>query len=159
MGGAAACVATVTVACACTAEDGMKEPKNDRRYRRVRVMEPFSGALRAVAGTGPLCQSVRHASAGPVPTGHRLTPSYVPKRWKAMFGEGGELEGLPFVQLNRMRATYATIAQSGGVDATLINAAQGRSDGSQVLYSNYLNPGEDSMGAASAAVARAVSGA
>lgn len=159
MGGAAAWVATVTVNGACTAEDGMKDPKNDRRYRRVRVMEPFSGALRAVAGTGPLCQSRRAASGGSVPSGHRLTPSYVPKRWKAMFAEGGELEGLPFVPLNRMRATYATIAQAGGVDATLINAAQGRSDGSQVLYSNYLNPNEDSMGAASAAVARAVSGA
>ena len=157
MGGESACVATVTVAGAFTAEDGMKDPKNERRYRRVRVMEPFSGALAAVAATGPLCQSRRAAAGGSVPSGHRLTPSYVPKRWKAMFGEGGELEGLPFVPLNRMRATYATIAQAGGVDSTLINAAQGRSDGSQVLYSNYLNPGEDSMSAASAAVARAVS--
>lgn len=159
MDGRPAKVATVTVAGACTAEDGMKGPKNGRRYRRVRLLEPFSGALAEVAGTGPICQSARSVSGGQEPTGRRLSPSYVPKLWKGMFGEGGELEGLPFVQLNRMRATYATIAQQGGVDSTLINAAQGRSDGSKVLYSNYLNPGTDSMAAASAAVSRAVIGA
>ena len=57
-----------------------------------------------------------------------------------LFEDGAPLARLPFVPINRMRATYATLAQSAGLDATIINAMQGRSEGSAVLYSNYLNP-------------------
>ena len=39
-----------------------------------------------------------------------------------------------------MRATFATLAQASGIDSTLINAMQGRSANSQVLYTNYLSP-------------------
>ena len=47
-----------------------------------------------------------------------------------------------------MRATYSTLAQSAGVDPTLINAIQGHSEGSEVLYSNYLNPDMSAYAAA-----------
>ncbi len=130
------CMAVVTVEGAVTSEDGMKGPKNDRRYRRVPVAPVFSERLRAVEETGPICQSVHNGR----PTGRRLTPSYVPRLWRALFDEGGPLHGLPFVPLNRMRATYSTLAQAADLQSTLINAMQGRSDGSAVLYRHYLNP-------------------
>lgn len=133
--------ATVTVKAAYTAEDGMKDPKNDRRYRVVPMQPPFSDALHECIGTGPICQSRRHTASGWEPSGKRLTPSYVPKRWKALFDEGGPLYGLPFVEIGRMRATYSTMMQRAGVDRTVINAMQGRTDNSPVLYTNYLNPG------------------
>lgn len=110
-----------------------------------------------MAATGPICQSVRHAAAGGVSTGRRLTPSYVPKRWKALFERGAPLDGLPFVQLNRMRATYATLAQWAGLDSRLINQMQGRSAGSKVLESNYLNPYMDTYASAQDAISRKLS--
>lgn len=150
--------AVVTIAGACTMRDGMKEPKNDRRYRRVPLAPPFSDALREVASSGPICQSVRHATDGQVPTGHRLSPGYVPKRWKALFAPGAPLEGLPFVPLGRMRATYATMAQAAGLDSTIINRIQGRSPGSQVLEGHYLNPELGTLARAQDAVARGLAG-
>ena len=150
--------ALVPVKAAFTATDGMKEPKNDRRYRTVPMQPPFSDALHECASTGPICQSVRYAKDGPRPTGCRLTPSYIPKRWRSLFKEGGALYGLPFVQLNRMRATYSTLMQRAGVDRTIINAMQGRTDNSPVLYSNYLNPGDDTFTESASAMSRLVSG-
>ena len=137
--------ANVPVVAAFTAEDGMKEPKNDRRYRSVPMQPPFSDALHDSIGTGPICQSKRHTKDGWKLTGKRMTPSYVPKRWKDLFKKGAPLHVLPFVELNRMRATYATMMQRAGVDRTIINAMQGRTDNSAVLYSNYLNPGNDTF--------------
>ena len=134
--GAGHVVAVVSVERAYTATDGMKEPKNSRRYRRVPMAPLFADRLAKVAGTGPICQSRR----GSVPTGRRLTPCYVPRRWRRLFEDGGPLARLPFVPINRMRATHATLAQSAGLDATIVNAMQGRSEGSAVLYGNYLNP-------------------
>ena len=150
--------ALVPVKAAFTAKDGMKEPKNDRRYRTVPMQPPFSDALHECASTGPICQSVRYAKDKPRPTGCRLTPSYIPKRWRSLFKEGGALYGLPFVQLNRMRATYSTLMQRAGVDRTIINAMQGRTDNSPVLYSNYLNPGDDTFTESASAMSRLVSG-
>lgn len=134
-------VASVTVSNACTAEDGMKSPKNDRRYRSVPMQPPFSDALHECVGTGPICQSRKHTKDGWKLSGKRLTPSYVPKRWKALFDAGKPLESLTFVEIGRMRATYSTLMQRAGVDRTVINAMQGRTDNSPVLYTNYLNPG------------------
>ena len=134
--GAGHVVAVVSVERAYAATDGMKEPKNSRRYRRVPMAPLFADRLARVAGTGPTCQS-RHDS---VPTGRRLTPCYVQRRWKRLFEEGAPLARLPFVPINRMRATYATLAQSAGLDSAIINSVQGRSEGSAVLYGNYLNP-------------------
>lgn len=133
--------ATLTIGKAFTAEDGMKEPKNDRRNRVVPLQPPFSDALHEVVGSGPICQSRKHTKDGWKLSGKRMTPSYVPKRWKELFAEGGPLHGLPEVKLGRMRATNATMLQRAGIDRTIINAMQGRADNSPVLYTNYLNPG------------------
>jgi len=138
-------VATLTVKGAYTSEDGMKAPKNDRRYRSVPMRPPFSDALRECMGTGPICQSRRHTKDGWKLSGKRLTPDYVPKRWKALFADGKPLESLPYVEIGRMRATYSTLMQRAGVDRTVINAMQGRTDNSPVLYTNYLNPHADTF--------------
>lgn len=148
--------ATVTVNAAFTSEDGMKEPKNDRRYRSVPMLPPFSDELRGCMGSGPICQSKRHTKDGWKLTGHRMTPAYVPKRWKALFGKGRPLEGLPYVEIGRMRATYSTLMQRAGVDRTIINAMQGRTDNSPVLYTNYLNPGGDTYVESAAAMSALV---
>ena len=148
--------AMVTVKAACTQEDGMKEPKNDRRYRSVPMRPPFSDELHACVGSGPICQSRRHTKDGWKLSGQRLTPAYIPKRWKALFGAGRPLEGLPYVEIGRMRATYSTLMQRAGVDRTIINAMQGRTDNSPVLYTNYLNPGSDTFTESAAAMAMLV---
>lgn len=149
-------VATITVAGACTAMDGMKDPKNDRRYRSVPMQPPFSDALHSCMGEGPICQSRRNTKDGWKLSGKRLTPDYIPKRWKSLFGAGNPLEGLPFVEIGRMRATYSTLMQRAGVDRTIINAMQGRTDNSPVLYTNYLNPGNDTYTQSAAAMSRLV---
>lgn len=151
-------VANITVSAACTAEDGMKDPKNDRRYRSVPMQPPFSDALRECMGTGPICQSRKHTKDGWKPSGKRLTPSYIPKRWKSLFEPGKPLESLPYVEIGRMRATYSTLMQRAGVDRTIINAMQGRTDNSPVLYTNYLNPGSETFTESAAAMAALVVG-
>lgn len=150
-------IAHVTVNRAYTAEDGMKQPKNDRRFRSVPLQPPFSDALHECIGDGPICQSRRHVSNGWKLSGKRLTPSYIPKRWKSLFEPDQPLESLPFVELGRMRATYATLMQRAGVDRTIINAMQGRSENSPVLYTNYLNPGAETYMQSSAAMSMLVS--
>ena len=137
--------AYVSIDHAITTEDGLKGPKNSRRYRSVPIPSVFADHLHAIRSTGPVCQSIRYTKDGGLPTGHRLTPDRVPSKWKSYFAEGGCLHGLPFVWLNRMRATYATLMQGAGIDSTLINALQGRSQNSEVLYSNYLNPRQDAF--------------
>ena len=59
----------------------------------------------------------------------------------------------------RMRATYSTLMQQAGVDRTIINAMQGRTDNSPVLYLNYLNPGDASYEQSAAAMSAVVAGA
>lgn len=137
--------AYVSIDSAVTTEDGLKGPKNSRRYRSVPIPPAFADPLHQRISKGPVCQSMRHTKAGPVPTGRRLTPDRVPERWKSYFEEGGCLHGLPFVWINRMRATYATLMQGAGIDSALINALQGRSQNSEVLYANYLNPYQTSF--------------
>ncbi len=159
MDGKAHHVARVTIRAAYTATDGMKEPKNDRRYRSVPMQPPFSDCLYRVRSTGPICQSKKHTKDGYRLTGSRMTGDYIPKIWKKYFEPGGPLHGLPFVQIGRMRATYSTMMQRAGVDGSIINAMQGRTDNSPVLYSNYLNPLQDTFDESAAAMARLVSGA
>lgn len=159
MDGANHWTAYVRVAGAYTAEDGMKAPKNDRRYRSVPMHPPFSDELHACHGDGPICQSRKHTKDGWKLSGQRLTPSYIPKRWRTLFGKDKPLEGLIFVEIGRMRATYSTLLQQAGVDRTIINAMQGRTDNSPVLYSNYLNPSSETFEQSAAALSRVVAGA
>ncbi len=148
--------AYVPVKAAFTAEDGMKEPKNDRRYRSIPMQPIFADPLHECMGTGPICQSRRHIKDGWKYTGKRMTPCYVPKKWKELFEPGMPLEKLTFVEIGRMRATYSTLMQRAGVDRTIINAMQGRTDNSPVLYTNYLNPGIETFMESSEAMARMV---
>ena len=150
--------AYVSIDAAVTSMDGVKGPKNSRRYRTVPVPSVFADRLWEVRGSGPVCQGERHTSGGNVPTGHRLSPDRVPGKWRSYFEEGGCLHGLPFVWINRMRATNATLMQGAGVDSTLINAMQGRSSNSEVLYGHYLNPRQDSFERAADAMQRRVIG-
>ena len=128
--------ARVSVTKACTLRDGMKGPKNSRRYRRVPLAPAFADVLRPMAGDGPICTTAR---------GGRMMPGSVPEMWMALFDEGAPLHGLRYVPLNRMRATFSTLAQAAGLDYSIINALQGRSNNSQVLYTNYLAPQEDTF--------------
>ena len=57
-----------------------------------------------------------------------------------------------------MRATYSTLMQRAGVDRTIINAMQGRTDNSPVLYTNYLNPGSETYVQSAAAMSALVVG-
>lgn len=150
--------AYVSIDAAVTSMDGVKGPKNSRRYRTIPVPSVFADRLWEVRGSGPVCQGERHTSGGNVPTGHRLSPDRVPGKWRSYFEEGGCLHGLPFVWINRMRATNATLMQGAGVDSTLINAMQGRSSNSEVLYGHYLNPRQDSFERAADAMQRRVIG-
>lgn len=121
--------AWVPVGAAYTAKDGMKEPKNDRRYRRAPMRPRFADPLHAIQGSGPICKGAR---------GGRRSPNSIPKAWKALFSAGAALDGLPFVPIGRMRATHAGLMQRSGASSSVINAMQGRSEDSRVLYSNYL---------------------
>lgn len=150
--------AYVSIDAAVTSMDDVKGPKNSRRYRTVPVPSVFADRLWEVRGSGPVCQGERHTSGGNVPTGHRLSPDRVPGKWRSYFEEGGCLHGLPFVWINRMRATNATLMQGAGVDSTLINAMQGRSSNSEVLYGHYLNPRQDSFERAADAMQRRIIG-
>lgn len=126
-----------------TSRDGEKEPKNARRYRTMRIQPPFSDELYAMRGSGPICVGRQ---------GGRMSANYLPKVWKRLFRKGDLLHGLPFVGINRMRATNATMMQSAGVDSTVINAMQGRSRDSKVLYSNYLSPYQETFDSAGRAM-------
>lgn len=123
--------AAVPVVAACTPEDGMKEPKNPRRWRMVPMRPVFADRLHACIGEGPICKGRG---------GKRQNPKTLCYRWRRLFGEGMPLEGLPYVGINRMRATYSTLMQQAGVDWTIINTLQGRAQTSNVLYTNYLVP-------------------
>lgn len=150
--------AYVSIDAAVTSMDGEKGPKNSRRYRTVPIPSVFADRMWEVRGSGPVCQGERYSKGGNVRTGHRLSPDRVPGKWRSYFEDGGCLHGLPFVWMNRMRATYATIMQGAGVDSTLINAMQGRSSNSEVLYGHYLNPRQDSFERAADAMQRRVIG-
>lgn len=131
--------AYVPVLGACVCYDGMKDPKNDRRYRVAPIQPVFADPLHECMDTGPLLKAK---------AGNRLYPGYINVLWKELFEEGHPLEGMPFVWLNRMRATYATLMQQAGVESSIINAMQGRSKDSPILYTNYLNPGKSTFVAA-----------
>lgn len=141
-------VAHVNVAGAYTAKDGEKPPKNDRRYRRVPIMPLFADRLYKHRATGAICKGAR---------GGRMSPNQIPNKWKALFATDGKLAGLPFVQIGRMRATYSTLMQRAGIDSTIINAMQGRAENSRVLYTNYLNPAEDTFSESADTMQRLVS--
>ena len=143
----------VTVEHAYTQRDGMKAPKNPRRYRTVPVLPVCAERLRELRGTGPLCLNRR---------GRRMGPGTVSKRWRELFRgprcdmrtrkelPPDRLWGLPWIKMNRLRATHETLMLRAGVPDALNSAIHGHSQ--KVAYSHYLAPvSADAMGAAMAA--------
>lgn len=118
----------VTVAGAYTQRDGMKGPKNARRYRTVSVMPTCAERLRELRSTGPICLNRR---------GQRMGPGTVAKRWSALW-ESGVMDGIPRIAMNRLRATHETLMMRAGVSDALNSAIHGHSQ--KVSYSNYLAP-------------------
>lgn len=131
----------ITVDSAYTQRDGMKGPKNSRRYRTVPVLPLCAKRLSEIRSRGPICLNKK---------GERMGPGTVPRRWKALWESGGALEGLPHINMNRLRATHETLMLRAGVPDALNSAIHGHSQ--KVAYSNYLAPVcEDAVNAAVAA--------
>lgn len=118
----------VTVAGAYTQRDGMKGPKNARRYRTVPVLGVCAARLRELRSEGPLVLNRR---------GQRMGPGTVARRWAALW-EGGTMEGVPRIPMNRLRATHETLMLRAGVPDALNSAIHGHSQ--KVAYSHYLAP-------------------
>ena len=136
-------VAMAPVTKAVTSRDG-------RRSRRTRGATARCGSSRRSPTSSTPCAGAARSASGARAGGCRQTTS---RRYgKRLFRKGDLLHGLPFVGINRMRATNATMMQSAGVDSTVINAMQGRSRDSKVLYSNYLSPYQETFDSAGRAM-------
>ena len=135
-------MAVVAVSKALTATDGLMGPKNPYRYRTVPVVAPFGPMLLSMRGEGRIW-----------PHG----PEWAGKLWRDAFKPGGAIEGLPYVTINRMRATHETLLQRAGVVDTLNARIHGRSN-VQTGYAHYLAPGLDSMADAAASVDKLLNG-
>lgn len=128
-------VTQIAVYKALTAQDGLKRTKTRKSVRIVAVVEPFGERLwdlrddtleNAVVKVS--VNNIQHrwkAMFEPVTSKHAKTKG----RWK------GRLVGLPYVPLNRMRATHETYMQQAGVLDSVNAAAHGHSQ--RVSYSHY----------------------
>ena len=119
---------------ALTASDGLSAPKNSYRYRLVPVALPFGDKLLQLAGDGRIW-----------PNG----PEYASTWWRRLFGD--VLSGLPYVPLNRMRATHETLLQLAGVVDSVNARMHGRSN-IQTGYLHYQFPALGAMGEAADAM-------
>lgn len=119
---------TITVYSAYTEQDGIKGPKNSRRYRTVPVLPVCAERLRKLRGEGPICVNRRK---------QRMGPKTVPKRWRALWDDG-TMDGIPWLKMNRLRATHETLMLVAGVPDALNSALHGHSQ--KIAYSNYLAP-------------------
>ena len=127
-------VTQIAVYKALTAADGLKRTKTRQSVRIVAVVEPFGSRLWELRGDHndavvPISvHNVQHrwkTMFEPVTSKHAKTRG----RWK------GRLAGLPYIPLNRMRATHATFMQQAGVLDSINAAAHGHSE--KVSYTNY----------------------
>lgn len=128
-------VTQIAVYKALTNRDGLKQTKTRKSVRIVAVVEPFGERLWELRDPNPdnavvkvSVHNIHHrwrVMFEPVTSKHAKTKG----RWK------GRLVELPYVPLNRMRATHATYMQQAGV-LDSVNAAQhGHSE--RVSYTNY----------------------
>lgn len=142
--GAEVCI--VDVSAAYTPADHMKTTKNTPSERVVAIGEPFSSMLyETMPEYGPIVRGSRW----PDP----LSPTWATRLWKSMFREnGGDLD-LPFVTLNKLRATHETLMQSAGVQDTVLSSFHGHAQLS-TDYRHYLSPDMGTMMGATDAVTR-----
>ena len=128
-------VTQIAVYKALTNRDGLKQTKTKKSVRIVAVVEPFGERLWELRDTNLDNAVVKvsvhnihhrwHAMFEPVTSKHAKTKG----RWK------GRLVELPYVPLNRMRATHATYNQQAGVLDSMNAAQHGYSE--RVGYTNY----------------------
>ena len=133
-----ALVTQIAVYKALTAQDGLKRTKTRKSVRIVAVVEPFGTRLWELRDDNPenavvkvSVHNIQHrwkTMFEPVTSKHAKTKG----RWK------GRLRGLPYVPLNRMRATHETYMQEAGVLDSVNAAAHGHSE--RVSYANYQRP-------------------
>lgn len=126
--------AVVSVNKALTASDGLGDTKNAYRRRVVPVALPFGARLLELAADGRLWP---------------WSPDHASKFWRRLFSD--TLDGLPYVPLNRMRATHETLLQLAGVVDSVNARIHGRSN-VQTGYRHYLATGMDAMAGASDAL-------
>lgn len=112
--------------------DGIKEPKNPFRQRIVPLVEPFGSRLHSIAD-GELWP---------------WKPDWLSVSWRRLFDEGKPLDGLPYIPINNMRHTHATLMQSLGVPDT-VNARLHGHASVQTSYRHYLGTGLEPLEAAS----------
>lgn len=127
-------ITQIAVYKALTAHDGLKRTKTRRSVRIVAVVEPFGFRLWELR---------KHPDEVVVP----VSVSNIHHRWRGMFEPvtskhapksgvwKGRLAGLPYIPLNRMRATHETYMQQAGVLDSVNAAAHGHSE--RVSYTNY----------------------
>lgn len=122
---------------ALTAADGYKRTKTKGSVRIVAMVEPFGERLWDLRGEGtlPVCE---------------ISVQNINKRWKTLFDpvvsiharqkdrNQGRLCGLPYLRLNRLRATHATYLQQAGVLDSVNASLHGHSE--RVSYTNYQRP-------------------
>lgn len=132
-------VTQIAVYKAMTAADGLKQTKTRRSVRIVAVVEPFGTRLWELRGEPEERVSVYTASN----IGRRWANMWVPcpskharvkDRVKGIMVDGIE-PPIPFVRLNRMRATHETYMQQAGVIDSINAAAHGHSV--KVSYAHY----------------------
>jgi len=128
-------VTQIAVYKALTAKDGLKRTKTKQSVRIVAVVEPFGERLWELRDPRPDNAVVK------------VSVHNIQHRWKTMFEPvtskhakkkgrwKGRLAELPYVPLNRMRATHETYMQQAGVLDSVNAAAHGHSE--RVSYTNY----------------------
>lgn len=127
-------VTQIAVYKALTAKDGLKRTKTRRSVRIVAVVEPFGSRLWELRKDPdevvvPVSvQNIHHRWRNLF---EPVTSKHAPKSgvWK------GRLADLPYVPLNRMRATHETFMQQAGVLDSINAATHGHSQ--KVSYTNY----------------------
>jgi len=138
-------VVQIAVYRAKTVKDGLKRTKTKRSVRIAAMVEPFGERLWELRG-GPE-EPVCAVSAKTI--WHRWRDMWVPctskhapkQRHKGVMCVEPPI---PYIALNRMRATHATFMQQAGVQDSVNAAAHGHSE--RVSYTNYQRG--DSVGAA-----------
>lgn len=110
-----------------TDADGLHMTKNAFSRRLAPIAEPFSSRLAELALEGPR-----------VPL-WPLYPGQARKEWRALFGAGRPLHGMPYARLKDMRSVHETIMQDSGALDTVNARIHGRSN-VQTGYRHYLRP-------------------
>lgn len=124
----------VRVTKAKTIEDGLKQPKTRFSERVVVIGEPFATRLGKIASDGDVC---------------KIALTSINRSWRGLFHEPGKkmpgsykgvLSDLPYISINRLRATHETLIQSVGVSDSINARIHGHAQASGVDYTHYMEP-------------------